>query len=253
MLNNQDSEGYFIGGYSMTALAAGDVKVGSISFETGQLPSMHIGVGAGTRLGAADATPYGYNLAHATTGSSGAFTITPIDAGAYALTASRAISDIGTTINSADALAALKIAVGLNPNPTTNGAQLPVSPFQIMAADVNGDGRVNSADALAILKVAVHLSTAVTPQWLFVEDTRDFFNEATGAFTLTKSAASWDHAISATVVGDTAVSLVGVLMGDVNGSWATPAGSQYVETLQPNYFTDLSNLVHTPVSEWGVL
>ena len=141
----------------------------------------------------------------------------------------------------------------MNPNPTTNGAQLPVSPFQIMAADVNGDGRVNSADALAILKVAVHLSTAVTPQWLFVEDTRDFYNEATGAFTLTKSAASWDHAISATVVGDTAVSLVGVLMGDVNGSWATPAGSQYVETLQPNYFTDLSNLVHTPVSEWGVL
>jgi len=99
----------------------------------------------------------------------------------------------------------------------------------------------------------VHLSTAITPQWLFVEDTRDFYNEATGAFTLTKSAASWDHAISATVASDTAANLVGVLMGDVNGSWATPAGSQYVETLQPNYFTDLSNLIHTPVSEWGVL
>ena len=253
LLNNQVSSKYFISGYSMTSLGAGDVKLGSIAFETGQLAQMHIGVDAGTRLSSVNATAYGYTLAHDTSGSSGAYSITPIDAGSYALTASRGITDIGAAINSADALAALKIAVSMNPNPTTNGSQLPVSPFQIMAADLNGDGRVNSADALAILKVAVHLSTAVTPQWVFVEDTRDFYDENSGLYTLTKSAASWDHTINATVAGDTAENLVGVLMGDVNGSWTPPTGSQYVETLNPSYFTDLSNLIHTPVSEWGVL
>jgi len=128
-----------------------------------------------------------------------------------------------------------------------------VSPFQIMAADINSDGRVNSADALAILKVAVHLSTAVTPQWLFVEDTRDFYDDASALYTLTKNAANWDHNINAAVFGSTTQNLVGVLMGDVNGSWTPPAGAQYVETQNPTYFTDLSNLIHTPVSEWGVL
>jgi len=147
----------------------------------------------------------------------------------------------------------LKIAVAINPNATVNGQQLAVSPFQFMAADANGDGRVTSADALAILKMAVKLPSATTPQWMFVEDTRDFYDDANGVFTLNRSNASWDRTITANVAGDTTENLVGIIKGDVNGSWATPAGSQYVETLQPNYFTDLSNLIHTPVSEWGVL
>ena len=253
LLTNQVSNKYFISGYSMTSLSVGDVKVGSIAFETGQLSQMHIGVEADTRLGSVNATLFGYTVAHDMTGSSGTYSITPIDSGSYALTASRGITDIGAAINSADALAALKIAVSMNPNPTANGNQLPVSPFQIMAADINGDGRVNSADALAILKVAVHLSTAVTPQWMFVEDTRDFYDENTGLYTLTKSAANWDHNINATVVGDTTTNLVAVLMGDVNGSWAAPVGALNVETLQPSYFTVLSSAIHTPVSEWGIL
>jgi len=44
-----------------------------------------------------------------------------------------------------------------------------------------------------------------------------------------------------------------VLMGDVNGSWAPPTGSSYVETQNPTYFTDIANKIHAPVSEWGVL
>jgi hypothetical protein len=253
LLTNQDASQYLISGDSLTAIGAGDVKIGSISFETGQLAQMHLGVDAGTRLGSANATPYAYTLAHDTTDASGSYSITPIDAGAYSLSANRGITDIGSAINSADALAALKIAVNLNPNSMTNGSQLPVSPFQIMAADVNADGRVNSADALAILKVAVRLPAAVTPQWLFVEDTRDFYDETTGAFTLTKNAASWDRAINIDVAGDTTANLVGVLMGDVNGSWAPPVGATYVETLQPNNFPTLSSLIQTPLSEWGVL
>jgi hypothetical protein len=67
-------------------------------------------------------------------------------------------------ITSADALAALKIAVGLNPN----GSDA-VSPYQYIAADYNQDGRVTSADALAILKQSVGLAEAKPPQWAFVE------------------------------------------------------------------------------------
>ena len=251
--SNQTSNGYFISGVSLNAIGTGDVKVGSISFDTGLLSQTQLGINAGTKLGSANVSPYGFTLAHDTSTASGAYSITPIDAGSYALIATRDTMDIGAAINSADALAALKIAVSMNPNPTINGTQLPVSPFQIMAADINGDGGVSSADALAILKIAVHISTAITPQWVFVEDTRDFYDEASGLFTLTKSAASWDHNITTMVSGATTENLVGVLMGDVNGSWTPPAGSQYVEAQNPTYFTDLSNLIYTPVSEWAVL
>jgi hypothetical protein len=55
------------------------------------------------------------------------------------------------------------------------------------------------------------------------------------------------------IVGGATENLVGMIKGDVNGSWASPAGSQYVETLQPTYFTDLSNAIHAPISEWGLL
>ena len=109
-----------------------------------------------------------------------------------------------------------------------------------------------AADALGILKMAVKLPGAITPQWMFVEDTRDFYDDANGVFTLNRSNASWDHTISATVAGNTTENLVGILKGDVNGSWAPPAGSSYVETLQPNYFTTLANTIHTPLSEFGI-
>ena len=61
----------------MTPLGAGDVKLGSVAFETGQLAQTHIGVDAGSRMGSVTATAYGYSLAHDTSGSSGVYSITP--------------------------------------------------------------------------------------------------------------------------------------------------------------------------------
>ncbi len=101
--------------------------------------------------------------------------------------------------------------------------------------------------------MAVHLTGAITPEWMFVEDTRDFYDDANGVFTLNRSNASWDHTINANVVGNTTDNLVGIIKGDVNGSWVPPTGSSYVETLQPSYFTTLANTIHSPISEWGVL
>ena len=244
--SNQVGNELLISGMSLTPLAAGDVKVGTITFEIGSATQMQLSVDTGTKVGSVNATPYSYNIAHATTGADGAYAITPLEVGSYAETASRSTSDIGTAITSADALAALKIAVSINPNAGTGSAQLALSPFQIMAADANQDGKVTSADALAILKMAVHMTNAVPPEWMFVEETRDLSG-------ITRTTAAWDHNITANVQGDTTVNLAGFIKGDVNGSWTPPTGTQYVETTDPNHFTNLSNIYHIPLSEWGVL
>ena len=188
----------------------------------------------------------------------GTYSFSTLGADSYNIGASRPTTDTGNVINSADALAALRISVGLNPNPDPDGAgplsALRVSPYQIMAADVNNSGTITSADALAILRMAVKLSTALPQEWFFVEETRDFWDEATSSFTLTRTAAAWDHAITANVTQDTTVNLVGVLKGDVNGSWAAPAGSQDLDVLQPTYFQDLvtTTLIGVPLDQWGV-
>jgi hypothetical protein len=120
-----------------------------------------------------------------------------------------------------------------------------------MAADVNGSGTVTSADALAILRMAVKLSTALPQEWLFVEETRDFWNEATQSFTLSRASAAWDRAIPVPAQGGT-VNLVGVLKGDVNGSWAAPAGSTDLDVTDPTYFQRLAQLLGQPSQDqWG--
>jgi hypothetical protein len=193
-----------------------------------------------------------------TTGTDGAYSFSTAPASA-ALTAIRAATDSGSAITSADALAALRIAVGLNPNPDPDGAgpktAPAVSPYQIMAADVNGNGTITSADALAILRMAVKLSTALPQEWFFVEEKRDFWNEAAnggqGAFTLSRTSATWDRTITADPANGP-VNLVGVLKGDVNGSWAAPAGSTDLDVTDPTYFQRLAELLGVPsLDQWG--
>ena len=118
----------------------------------------------------------------------GSFSIIPESNGTNHLTASKPITDaeIGSVISSADALAALKIAVGINPNNDPDGLgpmeALAVSPYQYIASDMNGDGRVTSLDALAILKSAVNLGTADPRRWGFVSEDYDFWNDITRSF-----------------------------------------------------------------------
>jgi uncharacterized delta-60 repeat protein len=195
-------------------------------------------------------------LASASTDASGAFALALPD-GSYGLTVSRAVGDGSNNngVTSADALAALKIAVGMNPNTDPDGSgplQTPMlSPYQVMAADVNGDGRVTSADALAILKMSVKLADAPAPAWMFVEEDRDFWDEATKAFTLTRSNAAWDAQIKVSLPADAKTNLVGVLKGDVNGSW-TLAGASTLEATNPTYFKDLAQLIGVPADQWGI-
>ena len=176
--------------------------------------------------------------------------------GANRLTASRIITDreSGSVISSADALAALKIAVGINPNPDPDGSgsleSIPVSPYQYIAADINSDGRVTSSDALAILKMAVNLDTAPLRRWVFVSEDFDFWNESARSFTTTQSDVRWDRGgIVFEYPAVTTRNLVGVLMGDVNGSWNPPAGSSI---LDESYFKILTDIQGGSPAQWGI-
>jgi Bacterial Ig-like domain len=130
--------------------------------------------------------------------------------GTYALTNAK-ISGAAesSAIKANDALAALKIAVGMNPN--ADGS--PVSSYQFLAADVNHDGQVKAADALNILKMAVKLSTAPEKEWLFVP-------ESVGSETMSRTHVVWpDSTIPVTLDVDQELHLIGIVKGDVNGSW----------------------------------
>ena len=211
----------------------------------------------GGDVGGATASAYGLSGARTSTSASGEFSFSALQSGTYNLSATRATTDIGSAVTSADALAALKLAVGINPNADPDGTgpklQPAVSPYQFMAADVTGtDGKVTSADALAILKMAVKLSTAPAKEWMFVEESRDFWNETTSKFTLDRSNANWDHSISG-VKAPGEANLVGVLKGDVNGSWTAPTDSLDLDTLVPTHFTALSAVFGMPVAQFGIV
>ena len=132
----------------------------------------------------------------------------------YSLMASRTTADRGNAISSADALAALKIAVGLSPN----GGSAPVSAAQFAAADVDRSGSVNSADALNVLKMAVGLSTAPAAEWIWMA-------QSEAGKTVSGTIYSWKGLDIVDASTDLLnLSLVGILRGDVDGSWSQPVG-----------------------------
>jgi len=118
-------------------------------------------------------------------------------------------SEVGNSITAADALSALKLAVGLNPNPN----QESVLAYQYMAADVNKDGRVSAADALSILKMAVNIDDAITPSWEFVSE------DQVSDLALDRNDVSWAAIHDTLQVNEFNKDLYGVLLGDVNGSF----------------------------------
>ena len=90
------------------------------------------------------------------------------------------------------------------PNSTHSG--IPVT--------VTKDGQVKAADALNILKMAVKLSTAPEMEWLFVP-------ESVGSESMSRTHVVWpDNPIPVTLDMDQDVHLIGIVKGDVDGSWA---------------------------------
>ncbi|HYF20062.1 MAG TPA: carboxypeptidase regulatory-like domain-containing protein [Ramlibacter sp.] len=212
---------------------------------------------AGVQVSVSAGTSTGGN----TTGADGQFQFAGVPPGSYAVSAQRSAADAASGITTSDALAALKIAVGINPN--ANGLKL--SPFQVMAADINRDGKVTTADALAILKMAVKAAGAPTPEWLFFRESMDLWNESQQASSLTRAATLWEAAPAGPGVRkaewssslaavplqeDTTVNLVAVLQGDVNGNWSA-AGATDLDVTSPGYFQALGAQLGMPTDVWG--
>ena len=117
-------------------------------------------------------------------------------------------------VNLIDAIAILKMIVGLNVN--SNNA--PVSPYQAVAADYDQNGAVDLIDAIGVLKMVVGLN-APAPTWKYFDDAK-LASAYNATQLLTHKAWSAGAAMDVSSTADSTVKLVGVLTGDVDGSWA---------------------------------
>ncbi|WP_371414686.1 FG-GAP-like repeat-containing protein [Chlorobaculum sp. 24CR] len=117
---------------------------------------------------------------------------------------------VSDAVGFTDVLAALKVSLGMNPN--RDGSA--VSNYQYLAADVNHDGKVKVGDAFDILKMVVGLDSAPASEWLF-------FGSEIGDATMSRSSVEWPADFS--LAQDSELNLVGVITGDVNGSWVAEA------------------------------
>jgi len=186
--------------------------------------------------------------------SAGEYSIAARPSGDQTLGYNRPLSseETGRAISAADALATLKLAVGLNPN--TGG--LPISAYQYLAADVNQDGRVSAADALSVLKMAVNLAGAPEREWLFINEQADFWDETAnngaGRYLIGRNNVDWgiveDSAALANSTGQ--VNQVAVLKGDVNASWVTASSN---EVLPDSYFESLQIAGVGPAEQWWTI
>jgi len=134
-----------------------------------------------------------------------------------ALSLSRGTTDYlinGTTrpITAADALDALKLSVGL---PASKGSTWK----ELIAADMNHDGKVSAGDALEILKASVGINT-IQPSWVFVP-TDVAINPNLAS--MTKNSVTYhDEFNLASITAPTLATITGILVGDVNNSWVIP-------------------------------
>jgi methionine-rich copper-binding protein CopC len=114
---------------------------------------------------------------------------------------------IQSSISLKDVLEALKLYLH---KPIAN-----LSPYSYVAADLNGNGSVDLSDVLGILKCYLGKQGAVMPQWVFLDKTEiDAY-----AHTIIASACEVTP-VPFAQVEDSRAELVGVLRGDVDGSWA---------------------------------
>ncbi|MCS5587547.1 MAG: cadherin domain-containing protein, partial [Porticoccaceae bacterium] len=198
----------------------------------------------------------GAEMASVATDSDGGFTINDLAADEVVVSVERDLQaeDLGRLVTSADALAALKIAVDINPNATNEDGlqQRAVSPYQYIAADVNKSGQVTSADVLEILKMAVKMPNVTPVEWLFVAESQDFWDETAGedALTIDRLSVAWDSDGTEISLTESAeMNFVGVILGDVSNNWQPLEGSQAIEY---SHFETLEDQGVAPLYQWGL-
>ncbi|MDA8944114.1 cadherin domain-containing protein, partial [Porticoccaceae bacterium] len=195
----------------------------------------------------------GEMMSSATTDGSGIYSMTDLAAGDITLTVERDTQGVNDSqeITHEDVVAALKMAVGLNPNAIVNGHQNAVTPYQFIAADINKDGRITSFDALSILRMSLNEPDAIEQEWMFVNESADFWNEyADDVFNIDKSSVNWDSDPTAmTLTHPDEMNFVGVLLGDVDNSWSAPEDAV---AMPDGYFDLLEDDGIAPLEQWGL-
>ena len=107
-----------------------------------------------------------------------------------------------------DAVSILKMIAGQSVN--ADGS--PAARFQSLAADFDGSGTVSLADALGVLRHAVGIQ-ASAPTWVFVKEGDD------GVHSPLVPGLAGPVTVEMALPGAVDVNLIGVLRGDVDGSW----------------------------------
>jgi len=180
--------------------------------------------------------------------SAGAVEFTGVTDTSMILAASRAIPAAGaeaiaskSAVNLQDSIAILKMIVGLN----VNGANKALSPYQALAADFDGNGKVELTDAIGVLKHVVGLA-AFQPAWHFVNE----LDPSVPNLPKLVPGAPQTSVIASLGAGSPVhVGLVGYLSGDVDGSYALGSGNvpeSYFRTLVSQHPTELS------LSQFGI-
>ncbi len=210
MVNTGIPGQFILGGIGTTALSAGPVKLGTLTLTApANLQHFDLSLNSG-ELGNDVVPHFGIASEGMVTGADGLYQhhALAVETCTLASTKASGVAE-SNAIKSSDALAALRIAVAMNPN--SDGGE--ISPYQYLAADINKDGQIKAADALNILKMAVKLDTAPEKEWLFVP-------ESVASESMSRTHVVWpDNPIPVTLDLDHDLHLIGIVMGDVNGSW----------------------------------
>ncbi|MGA1317268.1 MAG: matrixin family metalloprotease, partial [Rubrivivax sp.] len=189
-------------------------------------------------------------------GDDGRTALTGLDAGTFPLTVQHtpapALADASSNaVNLQDAVAILKLIAGV---PVQAGDR-PLSPYQAIAADVDANGVVSLADALGVLRHAVGWPGAPSPAWVFLDES----DPTVPALAAHPTTPGLPAAPQATLPAADTLGLVGVLRGDVDGSWTPPPGAQDLDEVSPGHFdallTRLNDIPEGPTfspTQWGI-
>ena len=151
-----------------------------------------------------------------------------------------ALAAINDAVNLQDAIAILKMIVGLDVNSAGRG----ISPYQYLAADFNADGSVTLTDAIDVLKNVVGLPSP-SVELVFL----DSANLDVAQIGMSPLQPGLPPGVQINV-GSASVylGLIGYVKGDVDGSYA---GSG-TESLPDEYFTALAEELNVNLSQFGI-
>uniref|UniRef100_UPI0024906E68 hypothetical protein n=1 Tax=Lentibacter algarum TaxID=576131 RepID=UPI0024906E68 len=143
-----------------------------------------------------------------TSGADGVFEFATEPLTSAVLTADKPIDKASEdAIGAYDALQALRLAVGLTKSDGT------AEWHDYLAADINKDGRVGADDALDILKFAVGLTDGSSADWIFVDGDADWSG-------VDRRNTDYDEGVMLEdVLVDTSINMIGILVGDLDGSY----------------------------------